>query len=56
MMRARTHNAICTRTSSPPPPPSRPGEGKPKVLDDKETTVYKRALDVEYKLKMKASR
>ncbi|KIZ00762.1 hypothetical protein MNEG_7198 [Monoraphidium neglectum] len=32
------------------------GEGKPKVLDDKETTVYKRALDVEYKLKMKASR
>ncbi|KAI8465333.1 MAG: peptidase M24, structural domain-containing protein [Monoraphidium minutum] len=32
------------------------GEGKPKVLDEKETTVYKRALDVEYKLKMKASR
>jgi len=32
------------------------GEGKPKVLDEKETTVYKRALDKEYNLKMKASR
>jgi curved DNA binding protein len=32
------------------------GEGKPKVQDEKETTVYKRALDVEYQLKMKASR
>lgn len=32
------------------------GEGKPKLLDDKETTVYKRALDVNYQLKMKASR
>lgn len=29
------------------------GEGKPKVLDEKETTVYKRALDVQYQLKMK---
>ena len=32
------------------------GEGKAKVLDEKETTVYKRALDQEYKLKLKASR
>ena len=29
------------------------GEGKPKILDEKETTVYKRALDREYQLKMK---
>ncbi|PSC67049.1 proliferation-associated 2G4-like [Micractinium conductrix] len=32
------------------------GEGKPKVLDEKETTVYKRAMEVQYQLKMKASR
>lgn len=32
------------------------GEGKARVLDEKETTVYKRALDQEYKLKMKSSR
>lgn len=32
------------------------GEGKARVLDEKETTVYKRALDQEYKLKLKASR
>ncbi|KAK9808868.1 hypothetical protein WJX72_005476 [[Myrmecia] bisecta] len=32
------------------------GEGKSKVLDEKETTVYKRALDQEYHLKLKASR
>lgn len=32
------------------------GEGKPKVVDEKQTTVYKRALDKEYNLKMKASR
>lgn len=32
------------------------GEGKPRVLDEKETTVYKRAIDMEYKLKLKASR
>lgn len=32
------------------------GEGKPRMLDEKETTVYKRALDVAYSLKMKASR
>ncbi len=32
------------------------GEGKPKILDEKQTTVYKRALDREYNLKMKASR
>lgn len=32
------------------------GEGKPKVLDEKETTIYKRAIDMEYKLKLKASR
>mmetsp|Transcript_40461 Transcript_40461/g.89906 ORF Transcript_40461/g.89906 Transcript_40461/m.89906 type:complete len:391 (+) Transcript_40461:54-1226(+) len=32
------------------------GDGKTKVLDEKETTVYKRALDMEYQLKLKASR
>lgn len=32
------------------------GEGKPKILDEKATTVYKRALDQEYNLKLKASR
>jgi curved DNA binding protein len=32
------------------------GEGKPKVMDEKETTVYKRALDQNYHLKLKASR
>ena len=31
-------------------------QGKPKVLDEKETSVYKRALDREYSLKLKASR
>ncbi|GIL71145.1 hypothetical protein Vretifemale_1754 [Volvox reticuliferus] len=31
-------------------------EGKPRVLDEKETTVYKRALEVAYQLKMQASR
>lgn len=32
------------------------GEGKPKMTDEKETTVYKRALDMMYNLKIKASR
>jgi curved DNA binding protein len=32
------------------------GEGKPKLLDEKQTTVYKRAVDRNYHLKMKASR
>ena len=32
------------------------GEGKAKVKDEKETTVYKRALEHEYHLKLKASR
>ncbi|KAL3622757.1 ERBB-3 BINDING PROTEIN 1 [Castilleja foliolosa] len=32
------------------------GEGKPKLLDEKQTTVYKRAVDRNYLLKMKASR
>lgn len=32
------------------------GEGKAKVKDEKETTVYKRALDMEYNLKMKVRR
>ena len=32
------------------------GDGKARVLDERETTVYKRALDQEYKLKLKASR
>lgn len=32
------------------------GEGKPKLLDEKQTTIYKRAVDRNYHLKMKASR
>nr|XP_043636989.1 ERBB-3 BINDING PROTEIN 1-like [Erigeron canadensis] len=32
------------------------GDGKPKLLDEKQTTVYKRAVDKSYYLKMKASR
>ncbi|KAK1351593.1 ERBB-3 BINDING PROTEIN 1 [Heracleum sosnowskyi] len=32
------------------------GDGKPKMLDEKQTTVYKRAVDQNYHLKMKASR
>jgi curved DNA binding protein len=32
------------------------GEGKTKVLDEKQTTVYKRALDERYSLKLKAAR
>ncbi|CAJ2659717.1 unnamed protein product [Trifolium pratense] len=32
------------------------GEGKPKLLDEKQTTIYKRAVDKSYNLKMKASR
>lgn len=32
------------------------GEGKTRVLDEKQTSVFKRALDMEYHLKMKASR
>ncbi|KAI5057193.1 hypothetical protein GOP47_0027828 [Adiantum capillus-veneris] len=32
------------------------GEGKPKLLDEKQTTIYKRALDKNYHLKMKTSR
>ncbi|KAF5747632.1 EBP1 [Tripterygium wilfordii] len=32
------------------------GEGKPKLLEEKQTTIYKRAVDKSYRLKMKASR
>lgn len=32
------------------------GEGKPKVHDERETTVFKRALDMQYQLKIKAAR
>lgn len=32
------------------------GDGKPKLLDEKQTTIYKRAVDKSYHLKMKASR
>jgi methionyl aminopeptidase len=32
------------------------GEGKPKMQDEKETNVYKRAIEKNYKLKMQASR
>jgi hypothetical protein len=42
--------------TSQTPSPTPPGEGKPRMLDEKETTVYKRALDMAYNLKLKASR
>lgn len=32
------------------------GEGKPRLLDEKQTTIYKRAVDRNYHLKMKSSR
>eukprot|EP00227_Mantoniella_beaufortii_P011326 CAMPEP_0197593610 /NCGR_PEP_ID=MMETSP1326-20131121/18565_1 /TAXON_ID=1155430 /ORGANISM="Genus nov. species nov., Strain RCC2288" /LENGTH=385 /DNA_ID=CAMNT_0043159617 /DNA_START=63 /DNA_END=1220 /DNA_ORIENTATION=- len=32
------------------------GEGKPKCVDERETAVYKRAIEKSYKLKMQASR
>lgn len=32
------------------------GEGKPRLLDEKQTTIYKRAVDKNYHLKMKSSR
>jgi len=32
------------------------GEGKPRVQEDRETTVFKRALDMQYSLKIKAAR
>ncbi|XP_043708289.1 ERBB-3 BINDING PROTEIN 1 isoform X2 [Telopea speciosissima] len=32
------------------------GEGKPRLLDERQTTIYKRAVDKNYHLKMKASR
>jgi len=32
------------------------GDGKPKMTDERETTVYKRALDMQYQLKIKAAR
>lgn len=32
------------------------GDGKPKMADEKETTVFKRALDTQYQLKIKSSR
>eukprot|EP00889_Picochlorum_renovo_P000858 jgi/Picre1/27888/NNA_000851.t1 len=32
------------------------GDGKPKMADEKETTVFKRALETQYQLKIKASR
>ncbi|XP_039145365.1 ERBB-3 BINDING PROTEIN 1 [Dioscorea cayenensis subsp. rotundata] len=32
------------------------GDGKPKLLDEKQTTIYKRAVDKNYHLKMKTSR
>ncbi|KAI3974532.1 hypothetical protein MKX01_020304 [Papaver californicum] len=32
------------------------GEGKPRLLDERQTTVYKRAVGESYQLKMKASR
>ena len=44
------HSSLCVCSSHPNI------QGKPKVLDEKETSVYKRALDREYSLKLKASR
>lgn len=55
------------RSATPPPTPrataavqhsapQRAGEGKARVIDEKQTTVYKRALNEQYHLKMKASR
>lgn len=38
------------------PPERCAGEGKARVVDEKQTTVYKRAIDVEYMLRSKASR
>ena len=32
------------------------GEGKPRINDERETTVFKRSLDVQYQLKIKAAR
>ncbi|KAJ9698717.1 hypothetical protein PVL29_007668 [Vitis rotundifolia] len=32
------------------------GDGKPKLLDERQTTIYKRAVDKNYHLKMKSSR
>ncbi|RWR78861.1 ERBB-3 BINDING PROTEIN 1-like protein [Cinnamomum micranthum f. kanehirae] len=32
------------------------GDGKPRLLDEKQTTIYKRAVDKNYHLKMKSSR
>ncbi|KAF6170388.1 hypothetical protein GIB67_014318 [Kingdonia uniflora] len=32
------------------------GDGKPRLLDERQTTIYKRAVDKNYNLKMKASR
>ncbi|CAA6661832.1 unnamed protein product [Spirodela intermedia] len=32
------------------------GEGKPRMLDERQTTIYKRAVDKNYHLKMKSSR
>jgi len=32
------------------------GDGTPKMVDEKETTVYKRSLDTQYQLKIKAAR
>ena len=32
------------------------GEGKTRIVDEKETMIYKRALDIEYNLRLKASR
>jgi curved DNA binding protein len=32
------------------------GDGKPRMQDERETTVFKRALDVQYQLKIKAAR
>ena len=32
------------------------GEGKAKLIDEKQTSVFKRALDMEYNLKMKVKK
>ena len=45
-----------TQTTHPRRLHDAPGEGKPKMVDEKETTVYKRAVGMDYQLKLKASR
>ena len=54
---ASAHAAAAPRPPSLPLPAALPAfVCTRRVLDEKETTVYKRAMEVQYQLKMKASR